>query len=455
LIRGQTTEISLNPLSAKDLKGEERFAPVQIDIRNVRKTKSGATVRRPGYLTKWTTTGNYPIIALIPEDCGYAVNTDGSVYSLTDTFGTLTNKIQVVTRPTWRRHNDLLMVAAGDVVKKLNGITVSNLTGAPRYAKWLMRVSTYTIAVGHDGTRFDWCDAGNPESWSGNFANVKKDSHIKYATELKEHMFFFKDRQIEVWGLGGAATFVRRDGSWIDRGLGAPESVVKAPNIGGAGVTLYWLGDDSNFYVLNGNTPISLGMSRELKSLSKPELIYGLHFPTEDVIRWIAPNEGRCFTFNYVTNDWSEDNRWQNGWERLPIYSAMEFKDRTYVGDYNPTGIVSEWSESYKTDNGDKIRLFRDWRVKVSPVKARINRLRLRVKRGNDSSGQMEISTKPDMIDRWKTESLDIGDIGDHVPYIDVFNHGLGRELRIQVSEMDAIDFLLTGMEITARQTGG
>jgi hypothetical protein len=73
----------------------------------------------------------------------------------------------------------------------------------------------------------------------------------------------------------------------------------------------------------------------------------------EHVIRWFEPVSGTTFVYDYVSGNWSEDNRWQHGdWARLPIQAYMESGDRAYVGDFDPTGKVYEWSDEIFDDDG-------------------------------------------------------------------------------------------------------
>jgi hypothetical protein len=162
--------------------------------------------------------------------------------------------------------------------------------------------------------------------------------------------------------------------------------------------TLYWFGEDGNFYVMEGGSPKVIsdaykkGIDKSVKipgviGLNRKGLlkdIYGFDFEKENVIRWIAPTLGRCFTYDYYKNIFSEDNSWDHGqFERLNVSSYMELDNEQYVGDYKPTGIVHRWSHDYQTDNGKHIRVFRKFAL-VSPEGSTLkyNRVRFRIKRG-------------------------------------------------------------------------
>jgi hypothetical protein len=459
-IRGRTVEILKNPILYDDLKGDERFAPVLIDTRNTRTTDAGNTIRRPGYEEAFDT-GSDRIVALIPESTGYAIGHGGTVYLLGASISTLSGIITGSNRPYWAKYADLLIVCAGGAPVKLSPGSVTVLSGSPpANSKWVGSIANRVLMCGYNNTEVSYSSPGNAENWdiafgAGSFETKADGESIKFFTTLKERAIFFKDTKIEVWGLSqlAAAVFNRFDGSWVDKGLGATDSVVKARG------TLYWYGNDGDFYVLDGNIArlISKPIRRELNKLSQPEKIYGYDFRKENVIRWFAPADGMCFTYDYIKNTWSKDNRWENGqWSRLPINSYMELGKRAYIGDYDPTGKVYEWSEEFYDDDGQPIRFFKDLRVLGSGVgiKNRYNRLRLRTRKGNNVTGDLTVRWQCDE-ESWSEETLDIGDLGNHDPYSYIPNLGLGREIRIQFISTLPIDILLTEGYLTIEATNG
>ena len=465
MIRGQTKNIAIGPVGYKDLDPEEIFFPYHIDLRNGKLTKVGNWKKRPGYVEQWDVTDNYAVHLLIPESTGYAVNTEGQVYLLAGSIGTATEltgqALAGTYRPTWANHNDLTIICDGGPPVKIEAGDTALLGGSPVNARFCARISSYLLLAGHDPTEFVWSAVGNPENYTDSgtgFANIQKAGEtIRNMKALRENLFFFKDKSIEVWVyLGGATPFVRQDGAWMNKGLGADDSVVQAND------TFYWYGDDGDFYVRDGGQPrvISTAYRKELDALVDPSSMYGFDCRKESVIRWMAPTDGRCFVYDYVQGNFSEDNAWANGqFERLPINAYMELNKEQYFGDYEPTGKVYHWSHDHKNDNGSPIRVYR--RFALIPFESghrgRYNRLRFRFKRGEGALG-----TTPEVFFRYRFdkeawsayEYLDMGVSGEHNPWIDTHNLGVGKEIEIEVVSTDDVDFILTHMNLTIRELG-
>jgi hypothetical protein len=313
---------------------------------------------------------------------------------------------------------------------------------------------------GYDDTGFSWCASGNPENWTtGNSgdANVQKTGEkIRNMIANREKVYFFKDNSTEVWiNVGGDAPFVRQDGLWINKGCGADYSVVKAND------TIYWFGNDGDFYVLNGGRPevISKTYRSVIDDLTKTDNIYGFDFRKENMVRWYAPTNGKCFVYDYAKNIFSEDNRWDGKWGRMPINSYMELNGEQYFGDYEPTGKVYHWSDDYKDDDGQNIRVNRKFAINPSEKGNRVkfSRLGFRVKRGQGdivSNPKLSFRTRIDRKKWSKIRHLDLGNVGEHNPWIYIHRIGIGREIEIEVTETDAVDYLLTHMNMTVAELG-
>ncbi len=471
MIQGATKNIAITPIGYKNLDKEETFVPYHIDLRNGNLTDAGNWKKRNGFSEKWDVTTNYPINLLVEEKTGYATTTEGKIYKLPSVTSTPRlldgERMNGSYRPTYEVHNNLIILCDGGNPVKIDGDVTSFLGGSPPNAKFIVRISSYTLMAGHHDTEVKYCTTGNPENWvsginfgDAGFFNVQKTGEkIRNMKSFRNMILLFKDKSIETWiFIGGATPFVRQDSGWINKGLGADDSVVNAND------TFYWYGDDGDFYVLNGGQPMVISQSyrAELDKLVDPSSIYGFDFRKEGVIRWFAPTDGKCFVYDYIRkNVFSEDNTWNHGqWERLPINSYMELNGKQYFGDYEPTGKVFEWSEDYSDDNGTPIRVYRKFAIIPSDKgnNARFNRLRFRFKRGVATSNV----TAPLFFYRYRIddgewtdyEYHNMGSSGDRDPWIDVYNLGIGREIEFELVETDAVDFLLTHASLTARELG-
>jgi hypothetical protein len=467
MIKGTTKNIALNPVSYKELNPEETLAPYQIDLRNGYFSDAGNYVKRPGYAEKWDLGTDKAVTLLIPENIGYAVTEDGRIFRLDFSPTEFTGKtLSGGNRPTWESHNDIIIICdGGNPVKIENGDT-DFLGGNPPFAKYIARVLDYTIMAGHDDTEIKWSNAGNPEEWSSGTAGFNTikltGERIRNIKSYKEKLLVFKDNSIETWIYRNETLlFTRQDGLWINKGCGADYSVVEANN------TYYWFGNDGDFYTLGEFSPevISRSYRAELDKLKRPDSIYGFDFRKENLIRWYAPHDGRCFVYDYANKLFWEDNVWNHGqWERMPINSYMELGGEQYIGDYNPTGKIYHWSKDYKDDNGNPIRVYRKFSLLLSNNghNSRVNHLRFRVKRGvGDGS-----VTDPKLMFRYRFdkqswsnyESFDLDTspktVDGYDMWLDSYVLGIGREMEVEVVETDAVDYVLTHIFMTAKELG-
>lgn len=459
MIRGVSKNVAINPVGYKDLKPEEAFLPTQIDLRNGRLSDAGNWVKRYGYTEEWDIGIDTPVSLLIPEGLGYAVTNTGRTFVLEPSISEYTGQqLTGGNRQTWCNHQGTIIICDGGPPVKIASANTSLLGGSPPSAKYVDTLDSYVLMAGHADTTFRWSAAGNSASWpAANYNDVLSEGEIiKFMRVLRRDVFFFKSKSIEVWvNVGGSTVWARK--LIISKGLGASYSAVKAND------TFYWLGDDGDFYVLNGISPqvISKSYRAELDKLQNKSEIYGYDFREENLIRWFAPTDGKCFVFDYSKNVFSEDNTWAIGdWQRMPFYSHMILNGETYVGDYNNTGLVYHWDKDYATDNGSEIRVYRRFLVPLSPdgTTSRVNRIRFRVKRGiataTETNPLAQVRWRFDQGDWGNWEDIDLGLAGDRNPYIDISGIGIGSEIELEIYESDAVDFLLTGVILTVESLG-
>lgn len=469
-IRGQTKNIGLPPIGFKGLDVKENFTPFQIDLRNGIVTDAGNWKKRNGYGNSIDLSNSKSVNLLFDELNGVAVTDDGKLYK-----GVITTPVQMTgaslngtSRPQWVWGLDssgdrtMFVVDGGTTVKISTSGVTSQSTTAPS-ARFIGRVGPYTLYSGLGVTRFDWSASNNSENITtgdSGFTNVKKTGTIQYARDFRNKWIVFKDNEIEIWqNRGGTTPFVRLNESTIPIGLGASYSVVEANQI------LYFMDTDKKFRVINGNRADIISGPYEsylLDKIQNPGGVYGFNFEKEHSIRWFSPVDGICLKYDYQNQFWAEDNHYEHGqYERLPINSYMELDGKQYIGDYNPTGLVYEWSSDNKDDNGTPIRSLREFKVKLSERGhlSSVNRLRLMLKRGINTLTE----TNPRLLVRWRfdedaedvewrTATVELGTDSD--PYKDIFGLGLGRIIHFQFIDNDAVDYLLLGASLTVSEMG-
>ena len=448
--------IALSPTANKNVKSEEAFYPAHIECRNGIVTDAGNWLKRNGYAQKWDVTVDRPVAGLIPRSTGYAITDNGRIYKLGSTISYLSGATaEGMARPDWAEFDDKIIICAGGKPIKIYGGATSLLGGSPPDANFVARIGGYTCLAAKGGTTWYYSTINNPEdAYSSN--TVKKDGTIMNMKGLNERLYFFKTTNIEQWSLLGTMPFARIESALIEKGCGASDSVVKA------NLSLYWLGEDSRFYRLVGNSPqtISADYQKEIFDLAIKSDIYGIDYPMENCIRWFAPSGGRCFKWDYKHEFMSEDNEWYSGqWQALRHNSYMELGGKAYFGSSHMDGLVHEWSDDYLDDNGNPIRVFRDFRVKGSDsgraCKWRIDKWRF--KRGVATASV----TSPALAYRYNineqgwshVSTIGLGQIGDNDPWVwDKSVLGIGEEIRFQVWETDAVEFLLTDMELDVQE---
>ena len=466
MIRGQAKNINISIGANKNSPELDAIIPQAIDRRNGKMTEQGNWRRRPGYKEKWDTGVDFPVEILIPDFGGYATTGDGRVFVLDNTPTEL--KGAVLTgpyRPTYSAYQplpsapEILILCDGGAVVKVTTApkAVALLGGSPVHARFVDTIDTRVILCGHNSLEFKWSDVEKPESYPAeNFNYVLGDGErIMFFKIENRLLYFFKTKSVEVWASIGRTPFFARQ-HFIKPGCGASYSCVFANS------QWYWYGNEGEFLKMGGATPqaISLRYRSEIDKAINKEEMYGFHFVKERLIRWFVPAANRCFVYDYVNEVFSEDNAWENGqWLRLPIKSYMEKDGEQYTGDFNPTGKIYHWSKDHKDDNGEPIRVYRKFTVPLSADggEARANLLRLRMQRGNGTA----TNQNPDALIRWsidqgdyQSENIDLGAVGDHNPYIDIPNLGIGREMTFEMVESDAVDSMITDAYLTAERLG-
>ncbi len=485
---GETFNIAVNPVGAKQLLPAETIAPNHIEMRNGVRTDAGNFKGRPGYAQEWSIGDPSPVVLLMPfrrestGGLGFAVTANGHIYELMPhqlitAYGGST--VNGTFRPCWDVFDGIPIIVSGQAPVKIRvdrpaGVSmVEDVGGSPPAARFISVIADRVVLSGQNDTQFNWSDAGNAEIWPAiNFSNVTgHGQRIRMQYTRGTDLYFFKDYDVEVWAhIGGDEVFGRSviipilDKHRAERGIQG-YSVVLAGD-----PARFFFYADGDFWVLNGGNPqrISLTYKREVGNLPNVDGMYGYDFSLEHVIRWFEPVSGRCFVFDYRNENFTEDNAWANGdWQRLPIYSYMEMLSKAYIGDYDPTGKVYEWDDEIFTDNGAPIRVYRKLRFLLDPKKnhkARWNTLLCRMERGQGAIGSdptLQIRWALDGKDFTATQSQSLGEAtvsagesGNYDPYVELKNLGVGREALLEIVQYAGVRHLLTHLTVTAKPMG-
>lgn len=329
---------------------------------------------------------------------------------------------------------------------------------APVGAEYYAMVGDYLVLAGYDRYSFRFSEPGQWISWpSANERIVERDSPITGLGSMGESLVVFKRSSIEFWGIQGSQIpFTRRQR--IDRGLLAPNALVKAPQ------GFIVLGEDRELYVLGREnlTPI-VGNRDWFLDVPHPENIYAVHFPLERRIRYFSKDVRSVLVFDYQNQVFTREVRTYdaNGKEGMvPILSGAQFKSTMVIGARNSPNLL-KWSSDYSTDQGTRIVVTRKLRVLLTDTgnSARVNRVRIRLKR-TAIQPKRSLQRPPFVTVRWSLDGVCYNSELLYViqdcegPYVDICSLGIGRELILEIIEGDSEEFMLTHAFVTAQDLG-
>lgn len=469
-------DIALSPFVDKSQKGSnssnvEALLPKNIDVRNMILTLNRNWMKRPGYSSVVYDLGeNASVNLIIPNFGGYAVTSRGSIFKLESsealTYSLAGQADAYGYRPTYEIFDDIIVIADGGKVVKIEDNESSILSNDAPQADIVLRVGNYTILMKRGTNVMYWSAAGNPSNWTtgdSGFTTLRQDGGtIQNAVVRGQHIYIFKDTAVEVWvNVASAVQFARQESLSLDIGIAAPNSMkkLKAP---GSPIVFY----DSNkeFTMILGSQIKTLSKLYDavVRSIVDHDKIYVEDFSREDAVRWFEPLSGRTFRYDMVWDIITEENRWQNGWERLPIMSQAYLGDKCLIGSYEPNGEIYYWGHEYLDDNGQEIRCTKKYQLVVFETgnKARLNALKFRMLRGtaNDSESAPKIifRFRPGKGKWSRRHTFDLGQAYDQKPTIQFFPSGprVAEEFEFEIVETDAVEFILTHMFATFEELG-
>jgi hypothetical protein len=456
----RTVDIALNPTIAGDVPSFNRIAPVMRVMKNVRYDDLNYVRKRPGQSEKWDTGVDVPVMLLIPENTGYAIDQSGNIFQLGTTVNNMFTISQVRVKPRYIKYDEKLIVATGTPLIEIDGEEVSLVGNGTPNAKYVVLINDYAIYLGHHPTQFVQAVQSNPKSVDTAFGartyEIQRSGTIQNAIDYNENLLVFEERETEVWSYrGGDPAFVRQPGAKIDKGLGAVDSLVKADR------RIWWFGEDGYFYMMKdfAIANISDFMKAEIDLSVDPSKWEGYDIRKESLVMWVNRASGQTLLFDYRREKWLDDNWWNVGaWQSLPFTSYMEQDNRQYFGSAKYDGLIHDWSKDYKTDNGDPIRTVREFTVPLSKqgFRAKVKRLVFR----REANQANETVANPVFMVRTRFDKgtwsdythLTLGVAGDNNPYAQMDRIGYGREMDIEIVETDEVDFLITNIYATVER---
>ncbi len=335
----------------------------------------------------------------------------------------------------------------------------------PQGCRYGAVLNGYVILAGHDKYSFVWSLPDTPDLFpNDNTLSVQADGgRIVGMEAFGRTLYIFKTTNVEVWVNGGATTWQRT--GIIERGCAAPRSIVQAND------DIFYWGDDGDIYAIKNNQPmmISPTYSSALHEIQDMGNVYAYDCRRERVIRWFCPTEKRCFSYDYLNDNFSEDYFYYDGdWQFFSMlahanflgYALTSFKVRDASSPVSQA-VVYRMDEDSLTDNGAPIRvMFRSRAVfndrYSTPISGRIHRMRIRLLRGQkDQKADLDRVSVRWRVNRDKwTQYHDIDVSTRKTPYEDFHNLGYGQEIEVELVEASPLDFIVTGAELVVAPTG-
>ena len=216
-LNGNTVNIAVNPIGAKQLVDSETIVPNHLELRNGVRSDAGFFKSRPGYAQEWDVGVDEQVTLLIPfkrsdtSGLGFGVTSSGRVFEFLS--GKTTQEYTGATlngafRPTWAVFDGIPIIADGQAPIEIDvdvpaTTTISALAGSPPAGKFIAVIAQRVVISGQDETSFDWTGPGDRTNWSGSGSgNSNVTGHgekIQYMQVKDTDLYFFKDHSIEIW----------------------------------------------------------------------------------------------------------------------------------------------------------------------------------------------------------------------------------------------------------------
>jgi hypothetical protein len=444
---------------------------IEVDQRNaflmdVMVNELGDTVKRPG-LQSWvnlgTTNGVDGLFWWDEQNVLMAVS-GGGLYKVTDAAGTFT----VMGGATVPVGNKVSFANNGSTLLYTNGgrIATTTLAGPPAYisdsdaptaTRVVLMHDQYAIAPLVDQGQFQISEVGDINNWRAQdvFTAESKPDIIQNALVTRDGLLFFGKESTEFWVNDGVSPFSRVRGLTVDRGCGAPYTVVRH------GDEWFWL-DDQRIVVrgsMQGIQEIQNPYRREFQDLITTEDGHA-HIMTID--GWPSyvltfPTANRTYVYNLTQNDWCEWGFWDVNTAQYRRYIGNSYAFAKQwgfhvVGDY-ATGKLYKMTREVFTDNGDIIRSIRrtGFITHNTSLLKRSTRIRLRLRRGVANS----TVASPKMLMRWREKNgawsnmreLSLGEVGQHDVWLETRLLGMYHARQYEFIHSDATDWVLADGE--------
>jgi hypothetical protein len=451
--QGAFTSVDIEELSSPDSAAESR---------NVLHTDSGS-IRGRACLREFASVGGFPIQGLsFFNDKIVAVSQNRRTFSI-DSDGVSTeitgaSPLEGAERPIFADDGTYLAIAGGGAPQRWNGTTtLSDMPGSPQDCTHIKYLDGYWVnfLLDDQELRIAGPTSVSRETWNSSdfFQAEGLPDSIRSIEVLLRELYVFGGSSTEIFQNFGDATAPFQRTFFIDQGIGAPYSILKADN------TLAYLNDQRQIVQLQGRTPVLISgpYDRAIRTMGTVEDCFGarIDIGSHYLLAWTFPTEERTFVYDYKAKLWSE-------WDSYTGSEAVRFAlnahvfvkgwNRHFVGDPD-TGRVWELTFDSQMD-GDYCRPIvrrSGYYDHGTSKRKRTQKYTLNVKRGVGTPGGVEPKLLVRVRDDGKAwtpyKEIGLGFTGDARSTVDFRIGGIYQKRQIEFRMTDAAECLVTSLD--------
>lgn len=345
----------------------------------------------------------------------------------------------------------------GDVALS-DGATLYHWTGVafskpemPSVVGTLTFLGGFAVYSEPDSGRFWWSAVNDMQAWDDlDFATAEgKPDQLVRVFESYKQLWLFGEQTTEIWSLSGGGDSPFTPYTVMERGCGAPMSVVNEDN------SLFWLGDDFIFYRADGYRPMTVSnvaVQEQVGKLSDEakRTCWGFSYTDgfHKFITWTFRGH-LTLQYNVATGFWNVARTFErDDWDVL----GSQFTGADFV--LSGAGI-SRLTRELNTDNGEVVE-----RGGVSaPISEGLSRILItkftldtqvgRAGIGVDPVVAMRVSRNGESFGN-ERRRRSLGEQGDYRRLVVFRNLGIGRRQMVDLSFTDDAEFSIMGAELEA-----
>jgi hypothetical protein len=319
-------------------------------------------------------------------------------------------------------------------------------------------LDSYMLANVAGTNQFRYSDVLDPTTWGGTsvFSAAGSNDTIVALHVLNRRIYLFGEESIEIWENDGISPFSRVGGGFIETGTVSPYSVIIAAQ------SLFWLDRARRFSTFSGSNIQNIPSPYDV-DLHKMPTVSDCRASTFDlfgstIVVWDFPSAQR--TFCLALHGESEFRWFEIGRFQGDRYTGMREHLFTYLPEYGVTLCISKDQSKIHMLSPASRAMGADSNpmrcsVATGPLDfgtlamKRMNRLRIRVKRGygGSSAAQMMVRWKDDNSGPWVERRVDLGATGQTDIPVQMLRLGGFRTRQFEFAVTDSVPFSIAVAE--------